>query len=151
MKEFFINQKPDSPGTQLSRDINVRYLDVRYLNAGTQLLYCSEPTYLTAASVRVYKQSRTPKHHSDLAALLQGYESLTSRLTLLHVSLQGVQRVQAILLLLTLRVEIKKQVLYLQIWRDPKLTWDPIDYGGLERISVPSHMVWLPDIVLFDR
>src|SRR6218665_3127878 len=37
MKEFFINWKPYSLGTQLSRNLNVLYLNVRYLNGGTQL------------------------------------------------------------------------------------------------------------------
>lgn len=48
--------------------------------------------------------------------------------------------------------EILRTNMWLKLsWTDPKLTWEPSEYGGLERISVPNQMVWVPDIVLFDR
>ena len=34
---------------------------------------------------------------------------------------------------------------------DYKLSWDPLDYGGVEVLYVPSEMIWLPDIVLYNN
>ncbi|XKL62063.1 hypothetical protein PGB90_001896 [Kerria lacca] len=36
-------------------------------------------------------------------------------------------------------------------WFDYKLRWDPEEYGGLDRIYVPSELIWLPDIVLYNN
>ncbi|KAM3927285.1 acetylcholine receptor subunit epsilon-like [Leptodactylus fuscus] len=33
-------------------------------------------------------------------------------------------------------------------WDDYRLTWNESDYGGIDIVRVPHHMVWLPDIVL---
>ncbi|XP_072006048.1 acetylcholine receptor subunit epsilon-like isoform X2 [Engystomops pustulosus] len=33
-------------------------------------------------------------------------------------------------------------------WDDYRLTWNESDYGGIDVVRVPHHMVWLPDIVL---
>ena len=38
-----------------------------------------------------------------------------------------------------------------QQWYDYKLTWTPQEYGGVERLYVPSDEIWLPDIVLYNR
>ena len=38
-----------------------------------------------------------------------------------------------------------------QSWRDLKLQWDPADYGGVEVLYVPSDLIWLPDIVLYNK
>uniref|UniRef100_A0A183CBU1 Nicotinic acetylcholine receptor alpha subunit n=1 Tax=Globodera pallida TaxID=36090 RepID=A0A183CBU1_GLOPA len=36
-------------------------------------------------------------------------------------------------------------------WTDSKLRWNPRDYGGVEVLYVPSEMIWLPDIVLYNN
>ncbi|KAE9552232.1 hypothetical protein FO519_004541 [Halicephalobus sp. NKZ332] len=36
-------------------------------------------------------------------------------------------------------------------WTDHKLRWKPEDYGGVEILYVPSDMIWLPDIVLYNN
>lgn len=36
-----------------------------------------------------------------------------------------------------------------QRWKDPFLTWDPADYGGVENTHLPSKAVWLPIVDLF--
>ena len=38
-----------------------------------------------------------------------------------------------------------------QEWHDEKLTWDPKDFGGLETLRMPSHLLWKPDVVLYNR
>lgn len=32
------------------------------------------------------------------------------------------------------------------IWTDPRLGWDPAEYGGLSQVSLPTSMIWIPDI-----
>ncbi|XP_066276336.1 neuronal acetylcholine receptor subunit alpha-2-like [Branchiostoma lanceolatum] len=38
-----------------------------------------------------------------------------------------------------------------QKWKDSKLCWDPEEYHGVSVIRVPSDMIWLPDIVLYNN
>jgi nicotinic acetylcholine receptor len=38
-----------------------------------------------------------------------------------------------------------------QSWTDSKLRWNPRDYGGVDVLYVPSEMIWLPDIVLYNN
>jgi len=35
-------------------------------------------------------------------------------------------------------------------WSDERLVWDPNEYGGIQRISLPASMIWTPDIVLYN-
>ena len=37
---------------------------------------------------------------------------------------------------------------FLQSWRDEILTWDPSDFGGIEDVTIPQGMVWVPSISL---
>ena len=38
-----------------------------------------------------------------------------------------------------------------QGWHDYKLKWIPAEYGGVDRLYVPSEEIWLPDIVLYNK
>ncbi|XP_075959993.1 neuronal acetylcholine receptor subunit non-alpha-3-like [Anarhichas minor] len=38
-----------------------------------------------------------------------------------------------------------------QEWTDYKLRWNPDKYGGITSIRVPSEIIWLPDIVLYEN
>lgn len=38
-----------------------------------------------------------------------------------------------------------------QEWYDYKLSWDAAEYGGVDRLYVPSKEIWLPDIVLYNK
>ena len=43
-------------------------------------------------------------------------------------------------------------ILYLhQEWDDFALKWTPDEYGGVAQIYVPSELIWLPDIVLYNK
>ncbi|ELT99941.1 hypothetical protein CAPTEDRAFT_91167 [Capitella teleta] len=53
-------------------------------------------------------------------------------------------------------IDEKKQELSIYLWRthiwkDEYLTWNPSDYGGLNRTRLNANKVWTPDIVLFNR
>ena len=41
--------------------------------------------------------------------------------------------------------------LSLQDWFDYRLTWDPAEHGGIDVLRVRSSMLWLPDIVLYNK
>lgn len=50
------------------------------------------------------------------------------------------------------KTQIMTTIVWLrQEWHDPMLTWKPDLYGGLDRIYVPSEMIWTPDIVLYNK
>ncbi|KAI4883589.1 hypothetical protein NFI96_033209, partial [Prochilodus magdalenae] len=36
-------------------------------------------------------------------------------------------------------------------WNDYRLSWDPSDYEGIDKIRIPSRHIWLPDIVLYNN
>ena len=38
-----------------------------------------------------------------------------------------------------------------QEWDDELLTWNPADFGGITRIRIPCDLIWLPDIVLYNK
>ena len=38
-----------------------------------------------------------------------------------------------------------------QFWFDYKLVWDPVEYGGVQQLHVPSDHIWRPDIVLYNK
>lgn len=31
-------------------------------------------------------------------------------------------------------------------WKDPRLRWDPANYGGLNNVALPSNLLWIPDV-----
>ncbi|XP_062327034.1 neuronal acetylcholine receptor subunit beta-4 [Osmerus eperlanus] len=38
-----------------------------------------------------------------------------------------------------------------QHWVDYRLSWDPSDYEGIDKLRIPSRHIWLPDIVLYNN
>ena len=38
-----------------------------------------------------------------------------------------------------------------QEWDDELLIWNPQDFGGIHRIRIPCDLIWLPDIVLYNK
>ncbi|KAM3721989.1 Acetylcholine receptor [Dirofilaria immitis] len=36
-------------------------------------------------------------------------------------------------------------------WTDIKLKWNPEEYGGVNVLYIPSDMIWIPDIVLYNN
>ncbi|ETN82748.1 hypothetical protein NECAME_17641, partial [Necator americanus] len=35
-------------------------------------------------------------------------------------------------------------------WFDYKLSWDPIRWGGIRKLHIPSDQIWIPDILLYN-
>ncbi|RCN50789.1 Neurotransmitter-gated ion-channel ligand binding domain protein [Ancylostoma caninum] len=57
---------------------------------------------------------------------------------------------------LLLTQDEKNQILQTNVWltmkwNDFQLRWNPMDYGNISNLHVPSDRVWLPDIVLFNN
>ncbi|XP_030590502.1 neuronal acetylcholine receptor subunit beta-2-like isoform X1 [Archocentrus centrarchus] len=38
-----------------------------------------------------------------------------------------------------------------QEWNDYRLRWDPEKYEGIKKLRIPSKLIWLPDIVLYNN
>ncbi|XP_041465602.1 neuronal acetylcholine receptor subunit alpha-10-like [Lytechinus variegatus] len=38
-----------------------------------------------------------------------------------------------------------------QGWSDANLKWNPDDYGGITKITIPSSEIWKPDIILYNN
>lgn len=38
-----------------------------------------------------------------------------------------------------------------QEWTDYKLQWSPSDFDNVTSIRVPSELLWVPDIVLYNK
>ncbi|XP_013880873.1 neuronal acetylcholine receptor subunit beta-2 isoform X2 [Austrofundulus limnaeus] len=38
-----------------------------------------------------------------------------------------------------------------QEWNDYRLRWDPDKYEGVKKLRIPSKLIWLPDIVLYNN
>ncbi|KAL6724686.1 hypothetical protein Aduo_019551 [Ancylostoma duodenale] len=36
-------------------------------------------------------------------------------------------------------------------WSDRKLVWNPAEWGGVERVHIPSDQIWIPDILLYNN
>lgn len=55
-----------------------------------------------------------------------------------------------------IEMNLKNQVMTTNVWVeqkwfDYKLKWEPLEYGGVEMLYVPSENIWLPDIVLYNN
>ncbi|XP_046457956.1 acetylcholine receptor subunit alpha-L1-like isoform X1 [Daphnia pulex] len=53
-------------------------------------------------------------------------------------------------------LDLKNQILTTNVWvehdwMDSKLNWEPDEYGGVEQLIVPSELLWLPDILLYNN
>jgi len=38
-----------------------------------------------------------------------------------------------------------------QMWKDYRLAWNPSDFDNITKVQLPSDMIWLPDIVLYNK
>ncbi|XP_054557108.1 neuronal acetylcholine receptor subunit alpha-2 [Talpa occidentalis] len=47
--------------------------------------------------------------------------------------------------MMTINVWLKQE------WDDYKLRWNPADFGNITSLRVPSEMIWIPDIVLYNN
>ena len=38
-----------------------------------------------------------------------------------------------------------------QEWTNHLINWKPVDYGGVEHISLDASQIWQPDMVLYNK
>lgn len=76
---------------------------------------------------------------------VSGTYSLFSAAQFLYSSFFG----QYLGLLVIVMVTITKAPL--QEWNDYRLRWDPEKYEGIKKLRIPSKLIWLPDIVLYNK
>lgn len=38
-----------------------------------------------------------------------------------------------------------------QVWIDPRLSWNPKNYGGVNVLYIPYESIWVPDLVLYNN
>lgn len=38
-----------------------------------------------------------------------------------------------------------------QTWTDEFLTWNPSEFCGMEKMTVPRSMLWVPDVVIAEE
>ncbi|XP_050439466.1 acetylcholine receptor subunit alpha-L1-like [Adelges cooleyi] len=55
-----------------------------------------------------------------------------------------------------IELNLKDQILTTNVWLehewvDHKFRWNPLQYGGVQELYVPSEHIWLPDIVLYNN
>jgi len=36
------------------------------------------------------------------------------------------------------------------LWKDSRLSWNPVDYDGLTTLRIPARQVWIPDMKLYN-
>ncbi|CAF1591692.1 unnamed protein product, partial [Didymodactylos carnosus] len=46
---------------------------------------------------------------------------------------------------------MQTHVYVLHEWMDFNFVWNPKDYGGVDRIQIPSDQIWKPDLVLYNN
>ena len=37
------------------------------------------------------------------------------------------------------------------VWNEPKFQWNPDDYGGIQVLRMSNDMIWIPDIMLYNK
>lgn len=38
-----------------------------------------------------------------------------------------------------------------QDWWNPFMKWNPSEFGGVKEINIPPDMLWVPDIILYNK
>ena len=36
-------------------------------------------------------------------------------------------------------------------WKDFRLMWEPSEYSGVDRLFLPAHMIWTPDLSIYNQ
>ncbi|XP_014681775.1 PREDICTED: acetylcholine receptor subunit alpha-like isoform X2 [Priapulus caudatus] len=85
--------------------------------------------------------------------LLSGYNRLT-RPVPNHTSCVAVKL--GLKLTQLIDVDEKNQIMKTNVWLrqewvDYKLAWNPLEYGGVDVLYVPSQLIWVPDLVLYNN
>lgn len=38
-----------------------------------------------------------------------------------------------------------------QFWTNHRLSWNPNDFGGVKSVHVEPKLIWVPDVVLYNK
>jgi len=41
--------------------------------------------------------------------------------------------------------------MFLQKWKDYRLSWNTSEFGGADKLNVPMSKLWLPDITMWNK
>ncbi|KAL3313776.1 hypothetical protein Ciccas_007625, partial [Cichlidogyrus casuarinus] len=86
--------------------------------------------------------SSKESYDPDIRPVLQHHESL---LLFMNLSLIQIVDVDLKNQFMTIRVHVNQE------WRDPNFIWDPLQFGNISEINIPSKDIWTPDLVLYNN
>ncbi|GMS84956.1 hypothetical protein PENTCL1PPCAC_7131, partial [Pristionchus entomophagus] len=101
-------------------------------------------------------------NHKLLGTLMEGYDSGLSpfnthseRMNRSLIDQLGGTIENKLHFVRLIRVEEREQQIYTVLiivtkWRDPRLIWDPSEFGGIDHIYVQADMIWHPEIAACD-
>ncbi|XP_033749540.1 acetylcholine receptor subunit alpha-like 1 isoform X2 [Pecten maximus] len=110
---------------------------------GCWLLAFLMPTWCSDDAKRLYHDLLVERHYNKL---IRPVSNSSDKL----VVKMGIRLSQLI------DVDEKNQIMTTNVWLrqewyDYKLSWPKAEYGGVDRLYVPSKQIWLPDIVLYNN
>ncbi|ELT94958.1 hypothetical protein CAPTEDRAFT_106895 [Capitella teleta] len=78
-------------------------------------------------------------------------DTVTVRFGIALISIDSVELISFSDYKLTVSCWFRQANSLFQTWNDPRLSWNPEDYGGLANIRIPNSYIWKPDIVLYNN
>ncbi|GMR37241.1 hypothetical protein PMAYCL1PPCAC_07436, partial [Pristionchus mayeri] len=106
-------------------------------------------------------ESFLTQNHKLLGTLMEGYDSALSPYNT-HSVLQNRSLVDEpgnienqLNFVRLIRVEEREQQIYTVLviitkWRDPRLRWDPSEFGGIDHIYLQADLLWHPEVAACD-
>ncbi|XP_068408542.1 neuronal acetylcholine receptor subunit alpha-2 isoform X2 [Eschrichtius robustus] len=112
-----------------------------------------DPSLPSCPTASVQQASPTQAEDRLFQHLFRGYNRWarpvpnTSDVVIVHFGLSIAQLID---------VDEKNQMMTTKVWlkqewNDYKLHWNPADFGNITSLRVPSEMIWIPDIVLYNN
>ncbi|KAF8373497.1 hypothetical protein PRIPAC_79926 [Pristionchus pacificus] len=135
------------------------------VSEGTSALNMSDERRLRAhlhSAAPLSEQSFLLNNHKLLGTLMEGYDpglspyNTHSAKTKNSLSDEPPGEIDNQLIFVRLiRVEEREQQIYtvlviLSTWRDPRLLWDPSEFGGIDHIYLQADRIWHPEVAACD-
>lgn len=100
--------------------------------------------FLTQLITLSLSQNTTYYEAAIQQAVFSGYSSSMRPVDNVNVSIQ-LQLAQIISLKEPTETLVTSSYLFV-VWKDPRLAWDPTQYGQITAINIPASLLWLPDL-----